>query len=281
MPAGGPGFSAPGFSVIVPVHDEADLLPETAPLMLAGLGRAEVVFVCNGCTDGSAALLRRLLGERARVIELPAAGKAAAIRAGEAAVRAFPRFYVDADVWIAGSTLAALARTLAAERLDLVSPRIRVDHAGASRLARGVTEAWMSLPHMRLAGFHNVLGVSAEGRARWGRFPDLLADDDFIAASIPPRARRIVDGLSCTIRPPRRFRAWVRVRARWTRGQRQLRAQGIVLPRTPGQADGLRTLLAEGRVLAVGAYVAAAALGAVLGRFGRSGWYRDGSSRSA
>lgn len=280
--AGGRG--AP-FSIIVPVHDEAPLLPTTVPPLLRGLDPAvELVFVCNGCVDDSAALLRRLAGGRARVIECARAGKPAAIRAGEAVATAFPRVYLDADVWIGGAALTALVAAQREGGWELVSPRLRADTAGAGRLARWVTEVWMTTPHMRRAGFHCVLSVSRAGRARWGAFPDLTNDDDFITGRVPRERRRILDGVAATIRPPRSFATWVRVRERWVRGGREMARGPGTAHSVPG--DGMRGIarLLFRRPLPVLVYGAAVILARLLARRDRDGavcWYRDRTSRAA
>ena len=58
-------------SIVVPVHDEAPNLPLLyAELreVLDGLGRAaEILFVDDGSTDGSAAIVRRLVAQDPRV----------------------------------------------------------------------------------------------------------------------------------------------------------------------------------------------------------------------
>jgi len=268
------------FSVIVPVHDEASLLPETVPRLLAGLPPdTELVFVCNGCRDASPALIRALAGDRARLLVLPQAGKTAAMRAGEAAVSAFPVFYLDADVWVDGATVAALAATLDREGLELVSPRLVPDTRGAGRLARGVTEVWTALPHMRVAGFHNLLGLSRAGRARFGAIPDVRADDDYMAAHVPQAARRVVGDCTAVIRPPRSLASWIRVRARWASSQRELRRLGATAPATPGQLSALWSMAVAGRGLDVAAYAAVRGLAPVLAWRERGGWYRDDSSR--
>lgn len=271
--------SAAAFSVIVPVHDEAALLPETVPLLLAGLGPCELVYVCNGCTDGSAAVVRALAGPRARVIELARAGKPAAIRAGEAATAAFPRVYLDADVWISGAALTALAAELGEGGAELVAPRLVADIRGAGRAAALVTRAWMASRHMRTEGFHSLLGVSAAGRARWGRFPDLINDDDFVTGRIPPERRRI-STVRATIRPPLTFWSWVRVRERWIRGQREMARQGLAVPRTGGRLASHLAALRRGEVAATGCFLAARTLAWLLAATRDGGWYRDRTSRT-
>lgn len=272
------------FAVIVPVHDEAALLPLTVPGLLRGLDpAAEVIFVCNGCADESAAVLRRLAGGRARIIELAEAGKPGAIRAGEAVATGFPRVYLDADVWIDGAALSTLVAEQRRGGWELVSPRLRVDTAGASRAARWVSEIWIDSAHMRAAGFHCVLSVSAEGRARWGAFPDLVNDDDFVTARIPPERRLLLDRVTATIRPPRRLRSWVRVRERWVRGGMELaRGPGAPAPAPDQGARGLARKL-PARPLPVLTYALVVALARVSARLpggGRARWYRDTSSRA-
>ena len=149
---------APAFSVIVPVYNEAGLLPETVPLLLDGLGLCELCYVCNGCSDGSAEVVRTIAGARARVMELDHAGKPAAIRAGEAATVAFPRFFLDADVWISGHALTALASEIAEDGWELVAPRLLADTRAAGPAAALVTHAWMDSWHMRTEGFTRCLG---------------------------------------------------------------------------------------------------------------------------
>ncbi len=273
------------FSVIVPVHDEAALLPETVPMLLSGLDpAAELVFVCNGCSDDSAAILRLIMGGRARILELSEAGKPGAIRAGEAVARAFPRVYLDADVWISGADLTALVAAQRAGGWELVSPRLLADTRGASRAARWITEVWTDSAHMRLGGFHCVLSLSAEGRARWGAFPDVTNDDDFITARVPAERRMIVKELVATIRPPRGFAAWVRVRERWVRGGMELARRGGAPEPVPGQGLGGVLAALPTRPLPVATYVLAVLLARLRARRPISGaapiWYRDATSRA-
>ena len=144
--------AAATFSVIVPVHNEAARLGQTVPRLLDELPPGcEVVYVCNGCTDGSAALLSALVGKRARILEAPEQGKAAAIRCGEEETRLLPRFYVDADVVIGGADLSELARCLEGP-FELVSPRIVLDLRGVGPVMRRICRLSQSLPHARRGG---------------------------------------------------------------------------------------------------------------------------------
>lgn len=78
-------------SVIVPAHDEARVIGRCLDALFIGLepGQLDVTVVCNGCGDDTAAVARSA-GYDVHVIELAAASKAAALRAGDASATAFP-----------------------------------------------------------------------------------------------------------------------------------------------------------------------------------------------
>ena len=274
----------PGFSVIVPVFNEAASLPSFLEHVRDGLPstNVELIFVCNGCTDGSEQILRSIDDPRVRVLALERPGKAAAIRAAEAFAQRIPRFYVDADVLISGASLAALAEPLRHERFELVSPKMLYDESGMSFAARGIHRVWHALPHVLLEGHHGVLGVSRRGRERWGDFPDLLADDAFIQSRIPTSRRKIVPEITLSTRPARTFWSFVCVRERWLRGNQQLRAKGISVPRTKGQARCLLKMAARGRVVPVTIYLAARAAATAKVRLTGNRaqpWFQDQTSR--
>lgn len=235
------GATEAALSVIVPVWNEAEVLPRSVPAVLAAVGGMPVrlVYVCNGCSDGSADLARRLLGGRGAVIELARPGKPGALNVGDvAAGDVFPRFYLDADVLPAPDAFHILAAALNAGQADLVAPEIRFDTQDMGLPARWVAEVWLALPHASVA-FHHLLGVSRAGRARWGDFPDVIADDVFIEAAVPPPRRAVLAATHVVTRPPSRLSGWIATRRRWAAGEAGLRAMGIAVPRAGGQRKAL------------------------------------------
>jgi hypothetical protein len=129
-----------------------------------------------------------------------------------------------------------------------------------------------------------VLGVSTEGRSRWREFPDVIADDAFIAARFEPCERVIDTETSVIVRPPRTVRAWIGVRARWIRGQRQLQSLGLAECSAPGQRTALLGLLGKPSNLpGIALYAAVrivAAVEATRSPTRLGDWYRDDTSRS-
>jgi glycosyltransferase involved in cell wall biosynthesis len=109
-------------SVVVPVYNGAHVLPKTVPAMLGQEEPAEWLFVDDGSTDDTAAVLAHLLavapaavGATARVLTHPQnRGRAAARNTGVAAAGGDLLVFLDADVAPAPGYLAALRRTAGA-----------------------------------------------------------------------------------------------------------------------------------------------------------------------
>ena len=251
----------PAYGIIVPLRNEAAMLPVTVPKLLAataGAG-ARIVWVCNGCTDDSAAVIRRLAGPVAEVIELAQPGKTAALQAGDEALGPlFPRLYLDADTWLNPGDPARLMQPLLSGAADLVAPRLRFDTMKASALSARIGACWMSLPHARTAAFSNAMGLSAAARALWDCWPDITGDDIFVSAKVPAHRKLIIPEAMATISMPKTFSGWVRMRARWLKGEAELARLGIVPPRPAGQRSSLlRQMARTDTALGAWAFVAA------------------------
>lgn len=116
----------PEVAAVVPARDEAAILPETLPTLLAQdyPGAFRVVVVDDGSSDGTAETAARLGARAVPARERPEgwAGKVWAMAEG---VRAAgdPDLYLftDADIAYAPGTVRRLVRAAAGERRDLVS----------------------------------------------------------------------------------------------------------------------------------------------------------------
>jgi glycosyltransferase involved in cell wall biosynthesis len=278
-------------SVVIAARNEEAVLGDClTPLAGAAAdGTLEIVVVCNGCTDATASVARSFAG--VRVLELPAEGKAAALRAGERAVSALPRLYLDADVVLPLAAALAVARRLCGSRNGhrplAARPPARYDASGSGPLVRRYYRARGRIPAVlgSLWGA-GVYGLSAPGRARFTEFPDLIADDLWIDQLFQPDEIEIVDCPPVTVTAPRHTRDLLAVLRRSYRGKAEHHTAHPDTARdtAPDTARDVGRLARSGPGGFVDAatytgLVVAARVANGVSTVGRQSWERDDSSR--
>jgi glycosyltransferase involved in cell wall biosynthesis len=211
-------------SVVIPAHNEesvigrclAALLDRTSP------GEVEVIVVCNGCEDRTAAVARGF-GSCVRVIETEVASKSEALNLGDQQARSFPRFYVDADVVLRWPAVRAVADVLERGDALVAAPRLAVAVDGRPWAVRAYYEIWTRLPyHAEGTIGSGVYALSALGRSRFERFPTIVSDDGYIRLLFPPEKRITVQSHTFEITPPRSLRALIDIKTRSQKGLLEL-----------------------------------------------------------
>jgi glycosyltransferase involved in cell wall biosynthesis len=286
---------APPFSVIIPAHNEANVI--------AGCLRAiydsapadaipEVIVACNGCSDDTAAVARRT-APSATVIELAEGSKPLALNAASAVASAFPRLIVDADIEADYATLATVADILRRPGVMAASPAAEIETQGCDRWVQAYYRVWRHHPYGgRGTGGSGVYGLSREGFERIGSFPPIISDDGFVRASfLLSEQRRISKSesgqrIATIVRAPRAIAELIRSEARRRSGDAQLRSTfGPPSSDEGGPAAGMLALWREGiPLLDLAVYSAIKLAGRVLYQVnrvrGRAGhWHRDESTR--
>lgn len=270
--------------VIIPAHNEAALIERC----LNGFGEArsefEIIVAANGCTDDTADRARAIPG--VRVVEVSAASKVAALNAGDAAVSHtdLPRIYLDADVLIDPASIRAVAQALT-DGAPSAAPRPVLDVSRSSWPARAYFAVWRHLGYVNQAILGSgVYGLSAAGRSRFERFPDLIADDGFVYSQFSPAERVNPAGATFRIEAPRSLAATYRRRIRIVQGNKQLARTAGRRMQVPGPywKDVLRRRpwLAPAAVIFLGVNLAADRAAERRLRAGRTGWNRDDSIRT-
>lgn len=269
----------PPFGIVIPVRNEAVVLRETLPPLLKATENipARLVWVCNDCSDDSAQVIRSLAGRDAEIVILHHPGKTLALQAGDDALGTlFPRFYLDADITLSPGALPELLRPLLDGRADLVSPRRVHETNKVSRISTAMARTWDALPHAQFTGYLGALGLSEAGRNAWGRWPLVLADDVFVAAKIAANRRLILTKVTASTWPPTDFGGWVSMRARWLRGEEQLRMMGLEAPRAPGQRSALmRQLFSPSHAVGAWAFAFARLIAPLVSARLTYGWRPD------
>ncbi len=281
------------FSVIVPAYNEEAVIGRCLSALLADAppDDFEIIVVCNGCRDETAAVARGFAG--VQVIELEIGSKPAALNEGVRAARARPCFFVDADVVVSFSALEAAARALAEPGVKAVAPKLRVDLDGCSWPVRAYYKVWRQQPYVQdgLVG-SGVYGLSADGLRVVGAFPNIIADDGYVRSRFAASERRSVAAdadarpIEFVVFPPRDAASLVRIEARRREGDAQLRARHPS-PQTEGSTtagSALSGLFRRYNPVDLAAYLTIKTAGRVLYQLrrisGRSGlWLRDDSSR--
>ena len=222
-------------SIVIPAHNEAGsigrLLRELDPLA----DKTEVVVVCNGCTDDTASRVRES-APWASVIELDEASKPAALDAGDAVAKSFPRAYIDADAGINADAVRMLFAGVGDGTLAVAATPVD-DLSGSSLIVRSHYAIWTRMPanNQGLAGTGAVV-VTAQGRARFPAWPRLIGDDYFLDGQIDASEKRRIEGATAVRLAPRGVRDCVSRKARVHQGNVDVRANGL---RTAHQGGGL------------------------------------------
>lgn len=271
--------------MVVPAHNEEASIGRALQAMTDGLepGEAEIVVVCNGCDDDTARVARAAYPQ-AIVVELAAAGKAAAMNAGDEMVSAFPRFYVDADVEIDADALRTVSNVMSREQVGYASVAAEFVTEGRPWVVRSFYLVWQQLAELRghLHG-SGVFALSHSGRERFEKFPPLTADDQFVLQLFDYHERRSVTSVRSRVQTPKKVSGLVSIRRRVYRGNQELVRFGMEgFGRPPERIRALlKTASKPSMASHLAAYLAINTIAKTANRLNRhdGGWERDDSTR--
>ena len=189
-----------------------------------------VIVIDNGSTDGTADAASQLApqftaaGHELVVLHLPEGNKPAALNAGEGvAVPDGCRIYIDADVELSPGCIAKVVETLEADpSVWMCCPVMRVAPS-KNWATRTYARIWTGLPWVNNdaigGGFY---AVSAAGRKRWDKFPNIVAEDVFVQSQFLKTERRVIPDEYFQIPLPDGLADLIQVRTRWVRGNHEL-----------------------------------------------------------
>lgn len=209
-------------SVIIPAHNEESvILGALRSLKSSTLPPNEIIVVCNGCNDNTAELVRKF-SDDVILIETPIPSKVVALNMGDEAATGFPRVYMDADVHLSKNALELIVDTLSSTCLA-TSPRIKMNYDGVSWLVRAYYDIWLSLPYCQngMIGA-GIYALSEEGRARFDRFPDVIADDGYIRALFKESERTATENCYSQVSAPKTLNGLIKIKTRSRIGSYEL-----------------------------------------------------------
>jgi cellulose synthase/poly-beta-1,6-N-acetylglucosamine synthase-like glycosyltransferase len=130
----------PRMSVIVPAHDEADVIGEKIQNTLNNgypEDRLELIVASDGSSDATVRIARRFADPRVRVLDLARGGKAAALNAAAQAAIGEVLVFTDADVLLAPGALRHIAENFADPEVGGVAGRKVADCPATGHVGRG------------------------------------------------------------------------------------------------------------------------------------------------
>ena len=211
-------------SIVIPAHNEETTIGRCLSRLLSegSSPSLQVIVACNGCSDRTAEVARKF-GDRVTVVETDVASKVHALNLGDELAKGFPRFYLDADVVLSPNDIREVERTLQGQGVLTAAPRMEMDFSNVSWAVRAFYRVWMALPYTR-AGLMGVgvYALSDEGRRRFGRFPDIIADDGYVRVLFKPHERAAVDTARSIVKAPSTLAGLIKVRTRSRLGGLQL-----------------------------------------------------------
>jgi Glycosyl transferase family 2 len=278
-------------SIVIPAHDEAAVIRRCLDALFDGVepGQLEVLVACNGCSDDTAAIARSTPYD-VTVLETATASKPVALRMADATATTLPRIYLDADVVLRGSAARAVLQRLAEPGALAARPPISYDSSRSTWPVRCYYRARARVPSvMNSLWGAGVYGLSATGRARFGEFPDVVAEDLFVDDLFSAAEIDIVAAEPVVVAVPRRVEPLMRILRRTARGNA---AESAATPadRVERQSSSstARDVLRAGRASPGAAWDAIIYLGLaltsrvlVLTARSTPRWERDDSSREA
>ena len=213
-------------SVVIPAHNEENLIDQTLQGVVADrIEDLEIVVVVNGSSDATAERARNF-GHGIRVIETSTPGKCNALNLGEEHLTRFPRVFLDADIELRPGTLRTIIEA-ARDELHIVSPTPSFDLTGASLAVRLYKRAERFNPYFG-TGAPNGSGcfvLTEQGRGRWAKFPEIVADDGFVQGHFKTGERGSVAGTTAIVQQPRDLKSLLAVMTRARRGGFELQTK--------------------------------------------------------
>ena len=216
-------------TIIIPAYNEASVISECLDSLLAQTyqGSLEIIVAANGCSDETAALARTYedgfesKGYALLVLEITRGNKNNAINHSDSIARFGNRLYLDADVVCDDDLITQIVDELATTKPIYVSGTLNIQE-GPSFSSRCYGTIWKATPYIRdtIPGC-GCYAVNATGRALWNQFPKIHSDDKFVRLLFNRNQRRQVKA-KYYWPLPQGFLTLIKIRTRWTRGNRQL-----------------------------------------------------------
>lgn len=211
-------------TVIVPAHNEANVIRRCLDSLKQQAGIDTLIVACNGCTDNTADIVRNEYPE-AICLDIAKPSKVNALNEAEQYISSWPVFYIDADVQLSAQAITQIRDGMQQQNILLAAPEPHIDTRHSSWLVKQYYRMWLQLPYIRdgvVATCSYV--ISEQGHQRFERFPDIINDDGFVRCQFDRHERKNIVGTQVFITAPRNLASLIKIKTRARLGNMQLAA---------------------------------------------------------
>jgi glycosyltransferase involved in cell wall biosynthesis len=213
---------SPICSILVPANNEASVIESTLRSALRGTrhGEFDVIVACNGCSDDTAKIARRVAPD-ARVLELVQPSKTHALNAGVAAAASNKIVFLDADILTSAEAIRNLIHRLDWSSADLAVGDADFDTGNSHWSVEAFYKAWMQNPYFDNQKMGGFFAVSSAGLNKLGVIPATTNDDEYVRRKLGSNIT-VAQTATYKIKAPRTLGALIKVRSRVYRGNAEL-----------------------------------------------------------
>ena len=275
-------------AIVIPAHNEANVIRRclASVLQSANQGEFAITVVCNGCTDDTAAIVRRYF-PRVAVIETAVASKTHALNLADSGQKIYPRIYLDADLEVTTSSLRSLIEPLLNKEALVSCGKMYVYTQSSSYAVKAFYSIWQHNQYLSSGKFGGIFAISEKGVERLGAFPDVTNDDEYVKQLFESHERAHVDNCVFQMSAPHNLSGLVKIRTRAIRGTVELQKLGYA-SRNSSAAGSLTKVVKKVLVqpslwfplviyIAISMWVRVKVL--LVGKYSSRTWERDESSR--
>ena len=209
-------------SIIIPAHNEELIIGNTLDAVFAGArnGEFDVIVVCNGCTDSTAAIVAKYAANIC-IIETATASKTNALNLGLKAANTYPIVFLDADISTSASSIRMMVHQQNLSGAHMAYGRANFEMRRCSWLVRAFYKAWQQNPYFDRQKMGGFFSLSHKAVTKLVAFPKVLNDDEFVRRTFLRSSVRVTKA-TYIIRAPHTLSSLINVRSRIYRGNKAL-----------------------------------------------------------
>ncbi len=212
-------------SIIIPAFNEEFSISYTLNALKSLLTshEAQIIVVCNGCTDNTATVINNISSEIV-CLQTEIGSKSNALNLGDAAAKFFPRIYLDADIILSAEAVNAMVEMLQNPSVFATSAEAKMQMAESSWMVRAFYDIWLRLPYCK-AGMigTGVYALSEQGRKRFDKFPAIIADDGYVRCLFTDEERPPTVNAYAIVKAPKDLYSLIKIQTRSRLGRYELK----------------------------------------------------------